>query len=176
MRAKHSICGVLFLATLLCSCRAVKVATNVTTTDSTFTNIHSIHDTIFQRDTIYRDRVVEVEKESSTEIQFGSGGGTYNPNTGEMSNVSNVKTSEREKSLQRDVERLSKENTEIKNERDSLQKVVSMFSDKSQSEPEHMNGFERFMYGSGWVLWAIIVGVVLYYVVKLLRRFKIIPV
>lgn len=170
------ICGVLFLATLLCSCRAVKVATNVTERDSSYTDVRTIHDTIIERDTIYRDRVVEVEKESSTEIQFGAGGGTYNPTTGEMSNVSNVRTSEREKSLQRDVERLSKENTEIKHERDSLQKVVTMFSDQSKSEPEHMNGFERFMYGSGWVLWAIVVGVLLYYVVKLLRRLRIIPV
>ncbi len=83
------------------SCKSVQTQTQVAYKDSTI--YHTITDTSYVTitDTTHVEASKENESESNTEIQFGEGGGTYNMQTGEMTNVANLKLSSTVKELQK---------------------------------------------------------------------------
>lgn len=83
------------------SCKSVKTEVKYNYRDSIITHylFDTIHITI--TDTIHVEASSENESESETEIQFGEGGGTWNAQTGEATNVASVKQSNKEKELQK---------------------------------------------------------------------------
>lgn len=179
------IAVVLFIiATCVCGCRAQKsvTETHVEQNDSASTHVSMLHDTIIIHDTVYVNEktVKDSETETETTMHFGEGGGTYNSKTGEATNVTGVNTKEtkKEREQRERIEQLTHENTTIRNRADSLQTIVNNYSSESKEdvEPVTMNGWERFFYTSGIVAWCVIVILIIIGVVKLLRKFKVIPV
>lgn len=158
--------------------------------DSLGVSIRAVHDTVYLHDTIYINEktVKDAETESETTLHFGEGGGTYNAKTGDATNVTGVgvKESKREHELKERNEKLVSENTFLHHENDSLRSIVQsndstsseVHNDNSESETQQvgMNKHERFMYTSGWIFWGIVAAFLVYFIIKLLRKFKVIPV
>ena len=175
----------LVFAVMFTSCKtpaAVTTDNHVDKNDSARTELKIVHDTIIIHDTIYRnEKTIKVaETESETTIHFGEGGGTYNAKTGDATNVTGVgtKESKREHELKELNEKLISENTTLHHAVDSLSDVVNNYSSDSHSDtqPVTMNKWERFIYVSGIVAWCVIIILIIIGVVKLLRKFKVIPV
>lgn len=82
------------------SCKSMQSVEKINYRDSVITQI--VYDTtrITITDTIHVTASSESERESDTDILFGAGGGTYNTQTGEATNVIGVKQSKKEKELQ----------------------------------------------------------------------------
>lgn len=82
------------------SCKSLQSETKYNYRDSIIT--HTYYDTVHVTitDTLSVHQSTESSKESTTEILFGDGGGTYNAQTGEATNVQSVKQSSKEKELQ----------------------------------------------------------------------------
>lgn len=108
-------------------------------------------------DTIYQTIVVE-KKDSSTneksgqvEIVFADGGGTWNAQTGEATNVSSVKTSEAEKNL-----RIANENMEIKIT--ELHKLIKQKSDSiaQLKQQNNVQTTHKEKPKSNWYWWLVI--------------------
>lgn len=116
---------------------------------------------IVKTDTIYQTIYVQVkdsssnEKQSSTEIVFGNGGGTWNATTGEATNVSSVKTNESEKNLRLQLSSLEKELFELHNILQS--KTDSIAQLKQQNNIKHTHTEKP---KSNWYWW-LVVGFVL---------------
>ena len=172
------------IASIVTGCRAQKsiTETHVEQNDSASKRVSMQHDTIIIHDTIYVNEktVKDSETETETTIHFGEGGGTYNSKTGDATNVTGVGTKEtkKEREQRERIEQLTHENTTIRNRADSLQTIVNNYSSEAKEdvEPVTMNGWERFFYTSGIVAWCVIVILIIIGVVKLLRKFKVIPV
>ena len=180
-----AIMAAIVMACCFTSCKtpaAVTTDERVDKTDSARTELKIVHDTIIIHDTIYRNEKVvrDAETDSETTIHFGEGGGTYNAKTGDATNVTGVgtKESKREHELKELNEKLISENTTLHHAVDSLSDVVNNYSSDSHSDtqPVTMNKWERFMYVSGIVAWCVIIILIIIGVVKLLRKFKVIPV
>lgn len=172
------------IASIVSGCRAQKsiTETHVEQNDSASKSVSMQHDTIIIHDTVYVNEktVKDTQTNTNKTIHFGEGGGTYNEKTGDATNVSGVDIEESkiEHELRERIEQLTHENTTIRNRADSLQTIVNNYSSEAKEdvEPVTMNGWERFMYVSGIVAWCVIVILIIIGVVKLLRKFKVIPV
>lgn len=119
--------------------------------DSVRTEIKHITDTIYQ--TIYvqvKDSATN-EKESTTEITFGNGGGTWNSQTGEATNVSSIKTNETEKNLRLQVSNLESELTD-------LHKELQMKNDSITKLNQKNNVVEKYKEKprNNWYWWLVI--------------------
>lgn len=176
--------ALIVIASIVTGCRAQKsvTETHVEQNDSASKSVSMQHDTKIIHDTVYVNEktVKDSETETETTMHFGEGGGTYNSKTGEATNVTGVNTKEtkKEREQRERIEQLTHENTTIRNRADSLQTIVNNYSSEAKEdvEPVTMNGWERFMYVSGIVAWCVIVILIIIGVVKLLRKFKVIPV
>lgn len=108
-------------------------------------------------DTIYKTIVVEKkdsstnEKQSSTEIVFGSGGGTWNATTGEATNVSSVKTNETEKNLRLQVSNLESEITDLHKELQEKSDSITQLKQQNNVQTTHKEKPK-----SNWYWWLII--------------------
>ena len=91
------------MACAMSSCKSVKTEVKYNYRDSIIT--HNTYDTtrVCVRDTIHVESSSGSYKDDELEIQFGSGGGTYNVLTGDATNVSNVKQKSQVKELQNTV-------------------------------------------------------------------------
>ena len=177
---------VAYLLTMLCCVIITGCATQQSVTSTTYTldsvrvEYRMVHDTIIHRDTLYLSATInkDAETESETTIQFGDGGGTYNALTGDATNVVGVgmKESKREHELSESVQRLTSENTQLHHELDSLGNSYSEFYNDTDAEPVQMTKFQRFMYTSGWIMWGVIIVLLIFFVIKILRKIKVIPV
>lgn len=162
--------------------------------DSLHSGIKTIHDTIIIHDTIYRNEKVvrDAETETETTIHFGEGGGTYNAKTGDATNVTGVGTKESKKehelrerveqlihdntTLKHEVDSVVDANTTLKHELDSARKVNTIIHAGTETKPVEMNKWQRFLYTSGIVAWCVVIILVIIGIIKLLRKFKVIPV
>lgn len=176
------IAVVLFIiATCVCGCKTpAAVSTHTDVQDSARTEVKYVHDTIIRIDTVYINEktVKDSETETETTIHFGEGGGTYNAKTGDATNVTGVgtKESKKEREQRERIERLTSENIALHNELDSIKKINTIIHAGTETKPVEMNKWQRFMYVSGIVAWCVIVILIIIGIVKLLRKFKVIPV
>ena len=122
--------------------------------------------------------VKDSETESETTIHFGEGGGTYNAKTGDATNVTGVgtKESKREKEQKERIERLTSENTQLRHSLDSARKVNTIMHSGTETKPVEMTKWQRFFHTSGIIAWCVLVILAIIGIVKLLRKFKVIPV
>ena len=96
-------CLIVLLAFFCTSCRSIKTEVQYEYRDSVITHhvIDTTHVTVF--DTTHVESSSQSYKDDELEIQFGSGGGTYNAQTGEATNVSSVHQKSKEKELQNTI-------------------------------------------------------------------------
>jgi len=94
---------VMLIGWFVFGCKSIQTEVQYQYRDSVIT--HTVYDTsrVTVTDTIHVEASNQHESENQTEIQFGAGGGTYNAQTGEATNVVNVKQSSKEKELQQIV-------------------------------------------------------------------------
>ena len=154
----------IFLAALLIfgSCKSMQSVEKVNYRDSVITQI--VYDTthITITDTIKVTASSESKKESDTEIVFGEGGGTYNAQTGEATNVAGVKVSSKEEELRQLVidqrttidqqsATIDEQNTRIS----ELESELEQKQNTSDIKPKR-NGWDRFC--TWWVVisWILI--------------------
>lgn len=157
-RVYRVIIGLLLLlaAFVLFGCKSVQSVEQVHTRDSLI--LHHIYDTtrITVTDTLRVEASSESEKDSETEIMFGDGGGTYNAQTGEATNVSGVKVASKEKELtqtvmekrttidmqQKTIDEQDARITELESELEEKQNTADI-------KPKR-NGYDRFC---SWWFW-----------------------
>lgn len=144
-----------FVMIFALSCRTI----NTTLTDKSYINKKDsiTKETILKTDTIYQTIYVQVkdssanEKQSSTEIVFGNGGGTWNAATGEATNVKNVRTSETEKSLRLAVSNLESEVSNLHKELSEKSDSITELKQQNNVQTKH-NEKAR----SSWYWWLIV--------------------
>lgn len=128
-----SVCALLLVA--FSGCKTIESnKTDLSTTDrkdSVRTEIRYVTDTIYQTTYVQVKDSSENEKQSSTEIVFGDGGGTWNATTGEATNVSSVKTNETEKNLRLQVSNLESELTDLHKELQSKNDSISKLNQQN---------------------------------------------
>lgn len=137
------------------SCKTI----NTTLTDKSYINKKDsiTKETILKTDTIIKTIYVQVkdsssnEKQSSTEIVFGDGGGTWNSQTGEATNVSSVKTNESEKNLRLQLSSLEKELFEIHNILQSKNDSISELKQQNNIKQSHTENPK-----SNWYWWLLV--------------------
>lgn len=116
-------------------CKTIETSkTDLSTTnrkDSVRTEIRYVTDTIYQTTYVQVKDSSENEKQSSTEIVFGDGGGTWNSQTGEATNVSSVKTNESEKNLRLQVSSLESQLTDLHKELQSKNDSITKLKQKN---------------------------------------------
>lgn len=179
----------LILAIALIGCRAQKIDayidqtdnTNVTQTDSTHNEALQIQETKHETDSTSTEKHTEKEKEETTDLTFVPGGGTYNTQTGEATGVSGVKTSKREKELEKENSTLKRENTELKDQLQILQDSVSRndstsnttLQSETHSKQETLNGWQRFIQGCGYAFLVIVLALLIYAGYRIYRKFTV---
>lgn len=155
------------------------IAEKVETSDSIGSAVKVVHDTVIVHDTIYTSSktITDAETEEETILNFADGGGTYNANTGEATNVKSATTkkSKREKELEERLEKMTHNYESVKNSLDSARVVNAIFKSDNKSEPVGMSKIQRFFHTSGIVAWCVIAVGLIVLVVWLLRKFKVIP-
>ena len=128
-----SVCALLLVA--FSGCKTIETSkTDLSTTDkqdSVRTEIKHITDTIYQTIYVQVKDSSENEKQSSTEIVFGNGGGTWNSQTGEATNVSSVKTNETEKNLRLQVSNLESELTDLHKELQEKSDIITKLNQQN---------------------------------------------
>lgn len=148
-----SVCVLLLVA--FSGCKTIETSkTDLSTTDkkdSVRTEIRYVTDTIYQTTYVQVKDSSENEKQSSTEITFGNGGGTWNATTGEATNVSSVKTSESEKNLRLQVSNLESQLTD-------LHKELQEKSDSISKLNQQNNVVEKYKEKprNNWYWWLVI--------------------
>lgn len=168
------------IALVVASCATPKnVTETIEKNDSVGVNFYSEKDTIIIRDTVYINSttVKDSESEEETTLHFGDGGGTFNVNTGEATNVTNAtqKKSKREKELEKEVARWQRTAEQYKCSLDSARVVNAVFNSDTESVPVGMSKMERFFHTSGIVAWCVIAIGLIVVILWLLWKFKIFP-
>ena len=110
-----------------------------------YKHVEYVHDTVYvEKNVEIHDTVtVEVERENTTGVDFVESGGTYNVQTGEMTGVKSVKTTEREKTLENRIESLSQRlvqsEAHVSALEDSLVVISAFGSEETFSETKAQN-------------------------------------
>ena len=159
-----SVCALLLVA--FSGCKTIESnKTDLSTTnkkDSVRTEIKHITDTIYQTIYVTQKDSAESEKNTTTEITFGNGGGTWNSHTGEATNVSSVKTNETEKNLRLQVSNLESQLTDLHKELQSKNDSITKLNKKNNvvekyKEKPRNNWFWWFVIGVGLGIALVIV-------------------
>lgn len=172
-----AFCALLFA---LVGCKTQK--TIVDTSEHEKVETKYIHDTAFVA--IHDTTFVEIEKkttsETNTTITFDestpASERTYNPTTGVATGVSHVSVSESVEQYQREIQSLIHEKTEMQAHADSLVNRLRDYEShmESESKAAEMSVWTRFFYVSGWILWALLFAALVWFVIKILRKYHII--
>jgi uncharacterized protein (DUF3084 family) len=164
------ICGVVMaILMLFCGCKTTKTTIN---DKSEIRDSTSVKTELWQDSTLMNKEEqkteIKTDKEVTTEdttITFGNGGGTYNTNTGEATNVSSIKT--------------SKESEKLKNEINTLQEKYQQSQNTIQSLMDSIAKIDRQMdlaskieetYQVSWYWWLIIGGLLMLIAIVVLRK------
>jgi exosome complex RNA-binding protein Rrp42 (RNase PH superfamily) len=174
------IVAVIVALLMLSACATPKnVTETISKNDSTKSHVQLVRDTVIIRDTVYINSttVRDSETNEETTLHFGEGGGTFNTQTGEATNVSNVtqSKSKREHELEEEVQRWQKTAEQYKTSLDSARVVNAIFNSNTEEEPVGMSKTERFFHTSGIIAWIMLVIALVAFAIKILRKYKIIP-
>lgn len=159
------LCISIFFAALLLfgSCKSVQVIEKVNYRDSVI--FHHKYDTtrITITDTLHVTASSESERESDTDIVFGAGGGTYNTQTGEATNVVGVKQSKKEKELQQlvinqktTIDTMSATIDEQKEQITQLEKELEEKQNTDDIKPKR-SGWDKFCTWYTIISWIILI-------------------
>lgn len=150
-----SIAFIAFLLMLFSGCKTIKTErtdlSTIVKNDSVRTEIKHVTDTVYQ--TIYvqvKDSSAN-EKQSNTEIVFGNGGGTWNAQTGEATNVQSVKKSDTERNLRLQVSSLESVLSNVRKELSEKADSISALKQQNNVSEKHEEKAR-----SGWYWWLIV--------------------
>lgn len=150
-----SIAFIAFLLMLFSGCKTIKTErtdlSTIVKNDSVRTEIKHVTDTVYQTIYVTQKDSTTSEKQSSTEIVFGSGGGTWNATTGEATNVQSVKTNETEKNLRLQVSSLESQLSNLHRELQSRNDSIAKLNQQNNVSEKHEEKTR-----SGWYWWLIV--------------------
>ena len=154
------ICGVVVAILMLCSgCKTTKTTIN----DKSEINEHTdVKSEVRQDSTITNKTSEETSKTSEketinkkTELTFGEGGGTYNANTGEFTNVVGAKIDSEKEKLKAENKTLNEQYNQTKNEFEAYKDSVNQANNKLDVESEVEETYQMDWY------WFMIIGALL---------------
>lgn len=139
------------LCIFLVGCRSVQVSESVNVRDSIVTNYR---DSIIwhHRDSVHLiEHHVTLSDSSHLVIHFGQGGGTFNANTGEATNVSGVSHTDTHREQRDSTSYFRNLVADYKHTADSLTIMCSLWqADYERAEMNTRSGFDRFC---SWWFW-----------------------
>lgn len=140
---------------MMTSCKTIETTHSDLSTTDRKDSVVKIVET--KTDTIYQTIVVE-KKDSSTneksgqvEIVFVQGGGTWNANTGEATNVQSVKTSKAEKNFQIKIEDMEVKITEMHKELKAKSDSIAQLKQQNNVQTTHKEKPK-----SSWYWWLLV--------------------
>lgn len=154
------ICGVVVAIFILCSgCKTTK--TNIVDKSEINENTNVVEDV--KRDSTStnqtkKETTTTSEKETTkdkTELTFGEGGGTYNSNTGEFTNVVGAKIDSEKEKLKAENKTLNEQYNQTKNEFEAYKDSVNQANNKLYIESEVEETYQMNWY------WFMIIGALL---------------
>lgn len=168
-RTTTIVVGLLVVLTLLlCGCKTTKTSivdkseinenTNVVEdvkSDSTSTNQTKEETTTTKEKETTKDK---------TELTFGEGGGTYNANTGEFTNVVGAKIDSEKEKLKAENKTLNEQYNQTKNEFEAYKDSVNQANNKLDIESEVEETYQMDWY------WFMIIGALLMLVLIVVLR------
>ena len=150
-----SIAFIAFLLMLFSGCKTIKTErtdlSTIAKNDSVRKEIKHVTDTVYQTIYVTQKDSTTSEKESSTEIVFGNGGGTWNAQTGEATNVHSVKTSDTERNLRLKMSSLESQLTDLHKELQSKSDSIAKLNQQNNVSEKHEEKAR-----SGWYWWLIV--------------------
>lgn len=165
------ICGVVVAIFILCSgCKTTK--TNIVDKSEINENTNVVEDV--KRDSTSTNQTKEEttttnEKETTkdkTELTFGEGGGTYNSNTGEFTNVVGAKIDSEKEKLKAENKTLNEQYNQTKNEFEAYKDSVNQANNKLDIESEVEETYQMDWY------WFMIIGALLMLIaIVVLRKY-----
>lgn len=165
------ICGVVVAIFILCSgCKTTK--TNIVDKSEINENTNVVEDV--KRDSTStnqtkKETTTTSEKETTkdkTELTFGEGGGTYNSNTGEFTNVVGAKIDSEKEKLKAENKTLNEQYNQTKNEFEAYKDSVNQANNKLDIESEVEETYQMDWY------WFMIIGALLMLIaIVVLRKY-----
>lgn len=140
---------------MMTSCKTIETTHSDLSTTDRKDSVEKVVET--KTDSIYQTTVVEKkdsstnEKESTTEITFGNGGGTWNAQTGEATNVQSVKTSKAEKNFQLKIEDMEVKITELHKELKAKSDSIAQLKQQNNVQTTHKEKPKN-----NWYWWLVI--------------------
>lgn len=150
-----SIAFIALLLVIFSGCKTVRNErtdlSSIDKRDSVRKEIMHVTDTIYQTVYVTQKDSTANEKESSTEITFGNGGGTWNAQTGEATNVQSVKTSETERNLRLQLSNLESVLSNVRKELSEKADSISALKQQNNVSEKHEEKAR-----SSWYWWLIV--------------------
>ena len=148
-----ALCG--FLLVLFSGCKTVRTErtdlSSIDKRDSVRKEITHVTDTVYKTVYVTQKDSTANEKENTTEITFGNGGGTWNAQTGEATNVQRVKTSETEKNLRLQLSNLESVLSNVRKELSEKADSISALKQQNNVSEKHEEKAR-----SSWYWWLIV--------------------
>ena len=165
------ICGVVMaILMLFCGCKTTKttIIDKSEIKDSTNVKVELWQDSTLITQSTEKTQETS-EKEVTTEdttITFGNGGGTYNTNTGEATNVTGIKTSRETEKLKNDIKTLQEKYQQSQNTIQSLMDSIAKIDRQMDLESEVEETYQMAWY------WFMIIGALLMLIaIVVLRKY-----
>lgn len=141
----------LWVAIAMCSCKTVQVSEKVNVRDSV---VYNFRDSIIwhHRDSVHLiEQHVTLQDSSHLVIKFGQGGGTYNSQTGEATNVSGVQHTDTHHEKRDSTAYYRNLAADYQHKTDSLKSQITMLqTEYNRAEKNARNGYDRFC---SWWFW-----------------------
>lgn len=154
------IVGIIVAILLLCcGCKTTKTTINDKSEINENTNVvEDVKSDSTSTNQTKEETTTTKEKETTkdkTELTFGEGGGTYNANTGEFTNVVGAKIDSEKEKLKSEIKTLYEQYNQIKNEFEAYKDSVNQANNKLDIESEVEETYQMDWY------WFMIIGALL---------------
>ena len=149
------ILAAIAISYIMTSCKTIEMTSTdkskIDRKDSVTKVVETKTDTIYQTIVVEKKDSSTNEKSGQVEIVFVAGGGTWNANTGEATNVQSVKTSEKEKSFQIKIEDMEVKITELHKELKAKSDSITQLKQQNNIKHTHTEKPK-----SNWWWWLVI--------------------
>lgn len=168
-RTTTIVVGLLVVLTLLlCGCKTTKTTINDKSEINENTNVvEDVKSDSTSTNQTKEETTTTKEKETTkdkTELTFGEGGGTYNANTGEFTNVVGAKIDSEKEKLKAENKTLNEQYNQTKNEFEAYKDSVNQANNKLDIESEVEETYQMDWY------WFMIIGALLMLIAIIVLR------
>jgi primosomal protein N' len=149
------ILAAIAISFIMTSCKTIETTSTdkskIDRKDSVVRVVETKTDTIYQTIVVEKKDSATNEKSGQVEIVFVAGGGTWNSQTGEATNVQSVKTSEKEKNLRIKIEDMEVNITELHKELKAKSDSITQLKQQNNVQTTHKEKQK-----SSWYWWLVI--------------------